>query len=377
MFLIDKYKINSIQDISFHKDIYKKLITTDKFYGNSNLISKKIDSSKVNLNNLETTLGELQQNNFQNFSNLLIYGPEGSGKKTLVKLLLNTMYNTDIKTNVEKYVITNYGNSNVTIEIKQSNYHIEIEPTNKGIDKYIIQDVIGQYIRYNGMRLFENKMKYRIVVINNIQNLSYYAQTSLRRMMEKYVKYCRFIIIGSQISKIIEPLKSRCVPIKLRAPYDYEIFDRLYDIVSNEKINISIDKLLEISVKADRNIKEGIWLLEMYKDLKIINYIENWKENIVDLINLIFKIKPNYLNTDIYDTINETIYKIYITTVPTDKILKELLDQTLLKIKNDIIAYDIVELAVKYDYRITNGKRSITHLEGFIYGIIYILNKPT
>jgi replication factor C subunit 3/5 len=220
-------------------------------------------------------------------------------------------------------------------------------------------------------------MKYRIVVINNIQNLSYYAQTSLRRMMEKYVKYCRFIIIGSQISKIIEPLKSRCVPIKLRAPYDYEIFDRLYDIVSNEKINISIDKLLEISVKADRNIKEGIWLLEMYKDLKIINYIENWKENIVDLINLIFKIKPNYLNTDIYDTINETIYKIYITTVPTDKILKELLDQTLLKIKNDIIAYDIVELAVKYDYRITNGKRSITHLEGFIYGIIYILNKPT
>jgi ABC-type molybdenum transport system ATPase subunit/photorepair protein PhrA len=135
MFLIDKYKINSIQDISFHKDIYKKLITTDKFYGNSNLISKKIDSSKVNLNNLETTLGELQQNNFQNFSNLLIYGPEGSGKKTLVKLLLNTMYNTDIKTNVEKYVITNYGNSNVTIEIKQSNYHIEIEPTNKGIDK--------------------------------------------------------------------------------------------------------------------------------------------------------------------------------------------------------------------------------------------------
>jgi replication factor C subunit 3/5 len=372
MFLIDKYKINSLQDITYHKDIYEKLLTPEKYYLNSNF---KFDNMNINDNNIDEQINKLKINNFKNFSNLLIYGPECSGKKTLVKLLLKSMYNSEIKTRTEKYVITNYGNTNVTIEVQQSNYHIEIYPTNKGIDKYIIQDIIGQYIKYNSMSLFLNDMKYRIVVINNIQNLSYYAQASLRRMMEKYVKYCRFIIIGNQISKIIEPLKSRCIPIKIRAPNIYEIFETLFNISQNENININLKNLYMICYNSERNIKKAIMMLDMYNELEEINYIDNWRECINELVKLIFTINPNTITQDTYDNINEYLYKIYITTIPVDKILKELLNQILNNIKNNIIAYDIVELAVKYDYRITNGKRSNNHLEGFIYNIIHILNK--
>jgi replication factor C subunit 3/5 len=375
MFLIDKYKINKLKDITYHKDIYEKLLTPEKYYLNSEY---RFDNMTLdNIDNIDEEINRLKMNNFKNFSNLLIYGPECSGKKTLVKILLNTMYNTEIKTKTEKYTITNYGNTNVSIEVQQSNYHIEIDPTNKGIDKYIIQDIIGQYIKYNGMSLFLNDMKYRIVVINNIQNLSYYAQTSLRRMMEKYVKYCRFIIIGNQISKIIEPLKSRCVPIKMRAPNEYEIFETLLNITQKENIKINIKNIYNICCNSERNIKKAILLLDMYRDLNEVNYTDYWKECIGELVNVIFKFNNKTVSQEMYETINEYLYKIFITTIPVDKILKELLNQILNNIKDTIVAYDIVELAVKYDYRITNGKRSNNHLEGFIYNVIYILNKPT
>jgi replication factor C subunit 3/5 len=194
-------------------------------------------------------------------------------------------------------------------------------------------------------------------------------------MMEKYVKYCRFIIIGNQISKIIEPLKSRCIPIKIRAPNIYEIFETLFNISQNENININLKNLYMICYNSERNIKKAIMMLDMYNELEEINYIDNWRECINELVKLIFTINPNTITQDTYDNINEYLYKIYITTIPVDKILKELLNQILNNIKNNIIAYDIVELAVKYDYRITNGKRSNNHLEGFIYNIIHILNK--
>ena len=39
-----------------------------------------------------------------------------------------------------------------------------------------------------------------------IDKLSYYAQTALRCIMEKYCKTCKFILTSHQLSKIISPL---------------------------------------------------------------------------------------------------------------------------------------------------------------------------
>lgn len=375
MFYVDKYKITSINDIIYHKDIYEKLLSFEKMYLDSNYNNIILNKNEISNIKIDNFVEKIEHDNFRNFSNLLVYGPEQSGKKTVVKLLLNKMYGCEVKTKSVEYTITNYGNSNIKIQVEQSNFHIEIDPTNKGIDKYIIQDIIGQYIKFDGMKLFKNNMKYRLVIINNVQNLSYYAQTSLRRMMEKYVRICRFIIIGNQISKIIEPLKSRCVPIKLRAPTNNEIFDVLYNIIQKEHIKIELKQLIEICDKSNRNIKKGIWLLQMYNDIGSIDYYENWKLNINEIVNLILKINHNTVTETILDRINEYIYKIYITAIPPEKILNEILNNILSKIKDDMICYNIIELAIIYNYRVTNGKRSINHLEGFIIEIINLLNK--
>jgi len=163
MFFVNKYAPKTENDILFHK----KEINTLKRMSNDNSIP-----------------------------HLIFSGPEGSGKKTLINLFLEMMYDKSVhKLSDATYVVTGSGNSSNDVIIKQSNYHIIIEPYNNNFDRYLIQDVVKEYAKKVPLNQFiKSKKTFKIILINNVDNLPYYAQTSLRRTMEKYSGTCRFIM---------------------------------------------------------------------------------------------------------------------------------------------------------------------------------------
>jgi len=55
------------------------------------------------------------------------------------------------------------------------------------------------------------------------ENLTKEAQHSLRRTMEKYAANCKIILCCESASRIIEPLRSRCMVIRVSAPSDEEV----------------------------------------------------------------------------------------------------------------------------------------------------------
>ena len=85
------------------------------------------------------------------------------------------------------------------------------------------------------LNIFKTKRKFKIVLINCVDNLSYYAQASLRRTMEKYANTCKFIFICDQLSKIIEPLRSRCLCVRVPVPDNLAIYI-LFKITNKEKL---------------------------------------------------------------------------------------------------------------------------------------------
>ena len=117
MFFIDKYKPKTYDELYFHINIKNLLL--------------KISQDK-------------------DIPNFIFYGPEGSGKTTLINMFLEMIFDNSINNIIEKkYEIL--GNSNkITIEtIKQSQYHIIIESkqnNNSNNDKYIIQSIIKNYL---------------------------------------------------------------------------------------------------------------------------------------------------------------------------------------------------------------------------------------
>lgn len=335
MFFIDKYAPKTIDEICFHDDIIRQL--------------KKMSGD-------------------DSIPHIIFYGPEGSGKKTLINFFLEMIFDKHVHNLSDtNYTVTGSGNIVTQVAIKQSNYHIVIDPNNNNFDRYLIQDVVKEYAKRVPLGVFTKKKNFKIVLINNVDNLSYYAQTSLRRTMENYSGTCRFIMWCRSLSKVIDPLRSRCYCLKIRLPTDSELLGLLINISGKEGINVKLkdyDTILELS---KGNIKKSLWLLELYK------FGENYETDYDDIINDIIKLLLTCNIKNIF-LIRDYMYKIMITNITGSQIIKDIVEKLL---EIPFIPFeckmDIVEIAATYEHNLNLGRREIIHLEAFINNIIMVL----
>ena len=186
--------------------------------------------------------------------------------------------------------------------------------------------------------------------------------------MEQYSNTCRFIMWCRSLSKVIDPLKSRCYMFRIKAPKEPKILKLLVDISAKENIDIDLivyDKILE---KANGSIKEALWLLQLHKfgeDIKDDN-LTTYEEILNTMIKLIVTGKHDKLLQ-----IREILYNIMITNISGTKIMVDTVDRLLLHPSvPDECKYNIVEIAAKYEHHLVIGRRKIMHLEAFIIGVI-------
>jgi replication factor C subunit 3/5 len=355
MLLVDKYKPKHIDEYILHKDLIKKLQTI------------ALDNS---------------------IPHIIIYGPEGCGKRTLVRFFLETIFDTEVNNmTTTKYTVTGSSNLTTEIEIKQSNYHIVIEPNNNNYDKYIVQDIIKEYASRVQFDFFNTSKPFKVVFINNVDQLSYNAQTSLRTTMEKYANNCRFIMVCNSLSKVIEPLISRCCCFRVPSPTRSEIFELVYKISAYENMDFDIDSYKEILDKSNNNIKRALWYLELKKhncstELSINSLLDEIRENVFatsDIENITGE-KINVAKK--LQQIRNQLYNLLITNINLSEIIKlitnNIIDKLITfninkKIKNQLI-YVLIEKAAEYEHRGILGRREIIHLEEFIISIIKNFN---
>ena len=338
MLLIDKYKCKNDYDVLYNEDIVKQLKNISKY---------------------------------KNIPNIILYGNIGSGKKTLVNLFLKYVYNDDIfNLNVNEYEIVN-GSNKKDISYKYSPYHIVLNfVKNNSYDKYIIQKLIKMYA--SNIMLMDNKTDktFKSVFIQNIENLSYYAQMSLRRTIEQYSQICKFIFTCDAINNIIEPLRSRCICIRVPNPTDNEIKLVLNNIYYNETNNININLINYITKYSKNNIKNAILILNYY----LVNNNHKISNDYDDIINKIVKLILNY-DLDYIDKIKDEIYNILITNINPDKIfidiMTKLIDNNNLTISQK---EKIIDLTRIYNIRSNNCRRIIMEISIYISKIIIFLS---
>jgi replication factor C subunit 3/5 len=374
MFLVDKYYHDS-NTISCHQDILEKLI--DTFDAHSEIYQNIDQIKSKKFNEFKEVIGDLENGvwRYSNFQHLIVYGNSGCGKEYLVNKLLGRIYGKNsIKTNNVEYTISGYGNTKTKVNIKQSKYHIIIEPNSNGFDKYLIQEIIQNYAKIELLNILKYKKLFKVVVINKIDNLSYYAQASLRRTMEKYANTCKFIFISDQLSKIIEPIRSRCLLIRVPLPDKYKIMSTLLRISKKEKINLTPKDYIEIIEKSENKMNIAIWLLEMKKYK--IEYKKDWKSLLDEIINLITNYN-NYNQKSILNVLNKVklnFYLIFITNINSQEVIRKLMYKLLKTQDNIKLKMRIIEITSIFERRISQGTRHIIHQEAYIIRLIYLLN---
>jgi len=372
MFLVDKY--NNELDYISNNDILNKIIDSfdiyNDFYKNPEYISKMSNTEFADIiNKLDYDISR-----YSNFQHLIIHGPPGSGKDYIINKILQKFFG---KANIElkdiEYTLMGYSNLKIKIMIKQSKNHIIIEPNSNGFDKYLIQEIIQDYSKSNMLNIIKQSKNFKIIIINKIDNLSYYAQASLRRTLEKYSDTCKFILVSEQLSKIIEPLRSRCIMIRVPLPNNITIINKLLYINHKEKFNISFEKINDIANMCDNKINIAVWLLEMYNDN--INYDINWETLIDKIINLlILSINNNNKIHLIIKKIRVKFYILFITNIPTQIIIKKIMTKLLNKVNNNLLKYKIINITSIYENRLNQGTRHIIHIEAYIIKLIELLN---
>jgi len=162
------------------------------------------------------------------------------------------------------------------LSVTSSNYHIEITPSDVGTnDNYLIQTIIKDMARSNPIKTVSNGNHFRpfkVLVLFDVDRLSKEAQHSLRRTMEKYASVCRLIMCCKNFSRIIEPLCSRCLSIRVPALTQQDICEILKEINQNENLIFSKILVEKVSKTSDRNLRKAICLLETYKTQKLQLY---------------------------------------------------------------------------------------------------------
>ena len=138
----------------------------------------------------------LGQNDIQN---LIFYGPAGTGKTTLAKLIVNNL-NCD-------YLYINASDE-------------------RGIET--IRDKVSGFASTASFKPL------KVVILDEADFLTIQAQASLRNVIETFSRTTRFIMTCNYVERIIDPLQSRCQVLKVIPPSKGEVAAHIASIMAIE-----------------------------------------------------------------------------------------------------------------------------------------------
>jgi len=148
---------------------------------------------------------------------LIFAGPAGTGKTTSALAMVRELYGNKKAINI------------TFLELNASDA--------RGID------VIRTYIKDFAKAKPPSDIFFKILILDEADNMTAAAQQALRRTMEKYTRNCRMILICNYSNKIIPPIQSRCVVFRFSSLNNEDIKNRVKFVANKENINISVNGL--------------------------------------------------------------------------------------------------------------------------------------
>ncbi|RKO87462.1 putative subunit of DNA replication factor C (RF-C) [Blyttiomyces helicus] len=335
---VDRYRPASLDDLTYHEKLTDQL--------------KRLAES-----------GE--------FPHLLVYGPPGAGKKTRVVSVLRELYGPGVeKLKIDLREFVTPSGKKLEINVVSSNYHLEMTPSDVGIyDRVVIQDLIKeiaqtQQVDSNAKRAF------KVVVFNEADSLSRDAQAALRRTMEKYMGNLRVILCCESSSKIISPIRSRCLLVRVASPSMEEVCAVLEKIAVKQGFDLPAPLARRIADFAGGNLRKAVLSLEalhvqngnrspLTSDLEPT--LTDWEVFIRDLATLILgEQTPARLAM-----VRGKLYELLTHCIPASIVLKTLAFELIRNVDGQLKPA-IVADAAEFEHRLRIGSKAIFHLEAFV-----------
>lgn len=217
-----------------------------------------------------------QNLSFNNIPNILLSGDYGSGKSTILNILLKNIQSyTDIYINNIYFI-------NLDEDLKKNKIHTFLN--------------------------FLKKSDKKIVIIDNYEEINLEHQYLLRSIIKKYNNNTSFLFFFNNSNKIIEQLSCFFLILKLNKNSHEEYFNYLKNIINKEKINISnniLNHIIQISNNFREIINNFTILLNYYFSNQSNINNQNDLENILNISDKKYAFQIFLLcdNNDIFNVI--------------------------------------------------------------------------
>ncbi len=191
----------------------------------------------------------------KNIPHLLFFGPSGCGKTSTILALAKEIFG------------TKYWNDRV-IELNASD--------ERGIK--VVREKIKRYAM-NSVSIDNDIPPWKIIILDEADNMTSDSQFALRKIMEDYSKVTRFCIICNYHNKIIDPIVSRCSMYRFKPIPKENIYKKLKDICNQENTIIDDENIKLIESISRGDMRKAINFLQRCRNFG--NFLtSNTKENL-------------------------------------------------------------------------------------------------
>jgi replication factor C small subunit len=170
----------------------------------------------------------------RNVPHCIFAGPPGTGKTTAALCLARDLYGEGYREHL--------------MELNASD--------ERGIN--VVRETIKTFARSRSI----GEIPFKILILDEADNMTSDAQQALRRTMERYTETCRFIMCANYSGKIIEPIQSRCAPFRFAFLPRVEHDNYIKHIAECENVQLLPDGLEAIFEVSGGDLRRGINTLQ-------------------------------------------------------------------------------------------------------------------
>ncbi|EKF30062.1 replication factor C, subunit 5, putative [Trypanosoma cruzi marinkellei] len=317
----------------------------------------------------------------QDLPHLLLYGPSGTGKKTRAMSVLRHVYGPSVYSlRLEHRSVQVTDSKVVDIATLSSPHHIDINPSDAGnYDRVIVMQMIREIAQTVSLQSStSNGVKYKVVLLNEVDKMGRAAQHALRRTMEKYMSTCRLVLICNSTSRLIAPLRSRCLAVRVPSHSKENLTKVIRRVCELENRPLPSPAFMAtVTQRSEGNLRRALLMVEAAAMTKV-----DFSGNGADIPQPDWRVFLDEIANDILSEqtpkklheIRGKFYNLLGQCVSGELILRLVLEK-LMSAVDPALRRPVVALAAQYDHNMKLGTKTIVHLEAFAAGVMQLLKQ--